>query len=143
MAPSIISSWAPYSLKRSILRWPAGNALMVSAGPLATHWVSSMDSTPWSWTARSPIWLAISMTRVGASSRKTPTVTVSWGRRFTMSATADGAIWRGEGAKTNPTADAPIPTASRASASVVIPQIFTNTSPTLLADPSKDAIDRC
>ena len=43
-----------------------------------------------------------------------------------MSATADGAIWRGEGAKTNPTADAPMPTASRASASVVTPQILTN-----------------
>ena len=47
--------------------------------------------------------------------------------RLTMSATADGAIWRGDGAKTNPTAVAPMPTASRASASVVMPQILTNT----------------
>ena len=80
---------------------------------------------PWSCTACSPIWLAISMTRCGASSRKTPTVTVSWGSRLTMSATAAGAIWRGDGAKMKPTASAPIPTASRASASLVIPQILT------------------
>ena len=42
-----------------------------------------------------------------------------------MSATAAGAICRGDGAKTNPTAEAPMPTASSASASVVTPQILT------------------
>ena len=36
--------------------------------------------------------------------------------------------WRGEGAKTNPTADAPRLTASSASASEVMPQILTNRS---------------
>ena len=43
-----------------------------------------------------------------------------------MSATAAGAICRGDGAKTKPTATAPMPTASSASASEVTPQILTN-----------------
>ena len=45
-----------------------------------------------------------------------------------MSAACWGATWRGEGAKTNPTASAPMATASSASSSLVIPQIFTNTA---------------
>ena len=44
-----------------------------------------------------------------------------------MRRTAWGATWRGEGANTNPMASAPRPTASRASASEVMPQIFTST----------------
>ncbi len=44
-----------------------------------------------------------------------------------MRRTAWGATWRGEGANTNPMASAPSPTARRASASEVIPQIFTST----------------
>ena len=35
---------------RSMLRCPAGKALMVQLVRPAIHWVSSMDSTPWSWT---------------------------------------------------------------------------------------------
>ena len=42
-----------------------------------------------------------------------------------MSATSRAASWRGEGAKTKPTAEAPSPTASSASSSVVTPQILT------------------
>ncbi len=105
---------------------------MVHPVRLRIHWVSSMDSTPCSCTPPRPIWLAISTTRWRASSRKTPTVTVSWGSRLTMSATAEGAICRGEGAKMKPTAEAPMPTASSASASEVIPQILTN-SPSVRA----------
>ena len=44
-----------------------------------------------------------------------------------MSRAMLGAIWRFDGANTNPTASAPMATASRASSSRVIPQIFTNT----------------
>ena len=43
-----------------------------------------------------------------------------------MSYACWAAIWRGDGANTNPTASAPIATASRASSSLVIPQILTN-----------------
>src|SRR5688500_7697268 len=49
------------------------------------------------------------------------------GRRLTMSEAIPGAIWRGEGAKMKPTASAPMATASSASASLVVPQILTNT----------------
>src|ERR1017187_293179 len=91
------------------------------------HWASSIDSTPWSCAAWSPIWLTMSITRLGASSLNTPTVRISWGRRLTMSATSPGRICRGEGAKTKPTAAAPIPTAKRKPAAVVITDIWTNT----------------
>ncbi len=127
--PSTSRVRAPYSGNRSMLRCPAGKRLdRPRCTRSATQRVSSADSKPCSCTARSPICPAISTTRRGDSSRKTPTVTVSWGRRLTMSATADGAIWRGEGAKMKPTAEAPMPTASRASASEVTPQILTNSS---------------
>ncbi|CAB4723737.1 unannotated protein [freshwater metagenome] len=43
-----------------------------------------------------------------------------------MSYTASAVTCRGDGANTNPTASAPMATASKASSSVVIPQIFTN-----------------
>ena len=92
LAPSIINSWAPYSEKWMILGCPAGKALMVRPTLSAIHRVCSADSIPWSWTARNPRWLAMSMTRWGASSRKTPTVTISRGRRLTMSPTAVGDI---------------------------------------------------
>ena len=112
-----------------MFRCPAGKALIVQLTRSATHRVSSADSIPCSCTARRPTCPAISTTRRGDSSRNTPTVTISWGRRFTMSATAAGAIWRGDGAKMKPTAEAPMPTASRASASEVMPQILTNRPP--------------
>ena len=44
-----------------------------------------------------------------------------------MSRAMPGAIWRFDGAKMNPTASAPMATASKASSSRVMPQIFTNT----------------
>src|SRR2546423_1521812 len=44
-----------------------------------------------------------------------------------MSRTIVGLICRGEGAKMKPTASAPMATASRASSSLVVPQILTNT----------------
>ena len=43
-----------------------------------------------------------------------------------MSYTCWGAICRGDGANTNPTASAPMATANKASSSLVMPQIFTN-----------------
>src|SRR6187549_663226 len=68
----------------------------------------------------------MSITRLGCSSRNTPTVRISGGNRRVMSYTCCAAIWRVDGANTKPTASAPIATANRASSSVVIPQIFTN-----------------
>ena len=44
-----------------------------------------------------------------------------------MSRTSPAATWRGDGAKTKPTASAPMATARRASSSLVMPQILTNT----------------
>ena len=44
-----------------------------------------------------------------------------------MSRTLSMDTWRGDGAKMNPTASAPMATASSASSSLVVPQIFTNT----------------
>jgi uncharacterized protein (TIGR03083 family) len=67
-----------------------------------------------------------------------------------MSDARPGAIWRGEGAKMNPTASAPMATARRASASLVVPQILTNTPrryrlapilPTLMPPTSVDWAD--
>ena len=66
-------------------------------------------------------------TRSGASLRNTPMVRISRGRRLTMSATLAGDTIRGDGAKTKPNASAPMATARRASSSLVVPQIFTNT----------------
>src|SRR3954469_9690598 len=68
-----------------------------------------------------------STTCAGASSRNTPTVITSRGRRFTMSRTWSTVTWRRLGANTNPSASAPSATASSASSSLVIPQILTNT----------------
>src|SRR3954468_11151592 len=73
------------------------------------------------------------MTLLGRSSRKTPTVRISGGRRRVMLNTCCAAIWRGDGAKMKPTASAPMATASSASASLVVPQILTNTGPTVPA----------
>ena len=63
----------------------------------------------------------------GASSRNTPTVRISGGRRRTMSRATFGAICRATGRRSKPTASAPMATASRASSSLVMPQILTNT----------------
>ena len=68
----------------------------------------------------------MSSTCSGAASRNTPTVRISRGIRVTMSRTLLACTWRGEGAKMKPTASAPMATASSASSSVVVPQIFTN-----------------
>ena len=43
-----------------------------------------------------------------------------------MSNTTAACTWRGDGAKMNPTASAPIATARSASSSLVMPQILTN-----------------
>ena len=67
-------------------------------------------------------------TRCGASSRKTPTVRISGGRRLTMSPAVCAVIWRTDGAKMKPTASAPKLTHSSASASEVMPQILTKRS---------------
>ena len=69
----------------------------------------------------------ISTTRAGSSLRNTPTLSTSLGIRRTMSRTRSIDTWRGDGAKMNPTASAPMATASSASSSLVVPQIFTNT----------------
>src|SRR5205085_4519163 len=74
-----------------------------------------------------PVWFMMATTRSGVSSRNTPMVRISRGRRLTMSATLMGDTIRGEGAKTKPRASAPMATARRASSSLVVPQIFTNT----------------
>src|SRR5690606_39085410 len=105
---------------------PAGNALISSGTRWRIQWVSAGDSLPWSWTARSPAACATSTTRSRASSRNTPTVTISGGSRRAISAARRGAIWRGDGAKTKPTASAPIATTSRASSSLVTPHTLTN-----------------
>ena len=92
----------------------------------ATSAACSGVSRPCNCTAFTPDLWAISMTRPGSSSRNTPTVRISGGNRRVMSNACWGAIWRGDGANTNPTASAPIATANSASSSLVIPQIFTN-----------------
>src|SRR5580704_5298510 len=120
---------------RAMLRCPAGKALIVTGMRSATQRVSSAVSSPWSWAARRPMPLTMSTTRVGASLRKTPTVRISGGTRSMMRRTAWGATWRGEGANTNPMASAPSPTARSASASEVMPQIFTSTGSPLCRRP--------
>ena len=100
---------------------------MISRTRWRIQWLSAAVSRPWSWTARRRAPWAMSTTRWRVSSRNTPTVTISGGRRLTMSPAFCGAIWRGDGANTKPTASAPIATARRASSSLVIPQILTNT----------------
>src|SRR5690606_24075133 len=117
---------AAYSSAWSRRGSPAGNALMSSGTRWRIQWVSAGDSLPWSWTARSPAACATSTTRSRASSRNTPTVTISDGRRRAISAARCGAIWRGDGAKTKPTASAPMATTSRASSSDVTPHTLTN-----------------
>src|SRR5579863_5457237 len=112
---------------RAMFRCPAGKALIVTATRAATQRVSSAVSSPWSCAPRSPIPLTISTTRDRDSLRNTPTVRISGGTRSMMRRTAWGATWRGEGANTNPMASAPSPTARSASASEVMPQIFTST----------------
>src|SRR5690606_8594946 len=76
-------------------------------------------------------------TRSGASSRNTPTVRASAGSRRAMSRAVWGAIWRRDGAKMKPTASASMATASRASSSLVTPQIFTNTRPIVRRPPPR------
>ena len=95
----------------------------------ATSATTSADSLPWSCAALTPERWTRSTTRLGWSSRNTPTVRISGGSRRVMSKACCTAIWRGDGANTNPTASAPIATAKRASSSLVIPQIFTNMAP--------------
>ncbi len=101
---------------------------MTSGSRARTQRDTSAVSRPCSWAARRPHLWTTSTTRWRASSRNTPTVTISAGRRLTISAARWGATWRGEGAKTNPTASAPMATASSASSSLVTPQTFTNTA---------------
>ena len=67
-----------------------------------------------------------SLRGLGYSTAAALEVRTSGGRRRVMSYTCCGAIWRGDGANTNPTASAPIATANSASSSLVMPQIFTN-----------------
>ena len=102
---------------------------MITTGTRSrTQRLSSSDSWPWSWAARSPAWLVSSTTRSRASSRKIPTVRISGGSRFAMSAARDTARNRGDdGTKLKPTASAPMATARRASSSDVMPQTLTNT----------------
>ena len=105
---------APYSDARSSRSSPAENALMTIGTRTDTYPQSSNDSVPCSWAASRPARCTVSTTRLGSSSRKTPTVQISRGRRRVMAATAVGLIWRGEGANTNPRASAPIATAIKA-----------------------------
>ena len=118
----------PYRSARRSSGDVALNALITQRMLLATSAVCSGVSRPWSWTALTPARWAISTTRPGSSSRNTPTVRISGGRRRVMSYTCCGAICRGEGAKMKPTASAPIATANSASSSLVMPQILTNMS---------------
>src|SRR3546814_5777323 len=69
-----------------------------------------------------------------------PTVRISGGSRLTMSAARPTARNRfDDGTKLNPTASAPIATASSASSSLVIPQILTNTREGYRAPPLRRA----
>src|SRR5687767_8074301 len=88
---------------------------------------SSAVSPPWSWAPFRPVRPTMSITRSGVSLRKTPMVSVSWGRRLMTSRTTSGWTCRGLGANTKPMASAPMATASSASSSLVTPQILTNT----------------
>src|SRR5437763_8791926 len=106
---------------------PAAKAWNTTGTRSRTKWACSGVSLPWSCAALSPAPLTTCTTRSGSSLRKTPTVRISGGSRRTMSRTIVGLIWRGDGAKMKPTASAPMATASRASSSLVVPQILTNT----------------
>ena len=59
-----------------------------------------------------------------------------------MSNTRWAAIWRGDGANTKPTASAPMAIASKASSSLVMPQILTNISDPQF-DERADRVVRC
>src|SRR5947207_8064819 len=106
---------------------PVANAWMSTGIRWRTHRACSGVSRPCSCAPLRPTLLTISTTRAGDSLRKTPMVMISGGRRLTMSATSAGEIWRGEGAKTKPTASACMATASSASSSLVVPHTLTNT----------------
>ena len=123
----MMASAASYSSIRSSMRSPAAKAWMRNCTRWRIHLPSAGVSWPCSCTPCSPAALTISTTRREASSRNTPTVMISGGSRRAMSRAWVTAIWRGEGANTKPTASAPMATASRASSSLVIPQILTNT----------------
>ena len=108
----------------------AARKALITAGTRArTHCVCSADSCPCSWAAPRPAARTASTTRWGASSRNTPTVSTCSGSRLATSPARCTETWRGEGANTKPTADAPRLTASSASASEVMPQILTRRSP--------------
>src|SRR5579871_4648193 len=109
-----------------MVRSPARKALITKGTRARTHFVSSAVSWPCSCAAPSPAACTASTTRWGASFRNTPTVRMCSGRRFAMSLAVWTGICRGEGANMKPTAEAPRLTASRPSASEVIPQILTN-----------------
>ena len=132
-APSTSTVFVPNSSERAMSGWPAGNALIVKCTRSATYRVSAADSEPWSWAAFRPMPFVISTTLFGASSRNTPTVRISGGSLWMIRSTTCGVTWRGDGANTNPTASAPNATASSASASEVMPQIFTITQPLAIA----------
>ena len=104
------------------------------AGPgPAIHWVSSMDSTPCSWTPPRPIWLAMSTTRWrglvaedpdGHDLVGQPLHDVGHGRR------GPSAGARGRRRSRPPTPPCPRPAGRRPP--VVIPQILTNDRPALV-----------
>ena len=136
-SPSTRRRSAPNSSKRTMVRSPAGKALMTVGTRARTHWVSSAVSCPCSCAAPRPAIRTASTMRWGASSRKTPTVRTCSGSRFTMSPASCTETCREEGAKMKPTAEAPKLTESSASASDVIPQILTKRSSVIA--PRRDA----
>ena len=86
----------------------------------------SGGSSPWNWSARSPHASATALTWPAGWSQKTPTGVTNGGSARTIGATCSGVTKRGvPSTKMKPRASAPASTAVRASASVVIPQIFT------------------
>src|SRR2546423_6193319 len=123
---SIMMASAPYEAAPVSAGSPATKAWMRNGTRSRTKRACSGVSRPCSCAPRKPVWLTISTTRSGVSLRNTPTVRISGGRRFTMSAARAGAIWRGDGAKMKPTASAPNATARSASSSLVVPQTLTN-----------------
>ena len=105
---------------------PATTALMTNRTSVATSAVIAGVSWPCNCAPCNRASFTISIMREGVSLRNTPTVTVSGGRRLTISRASAGEICRGLGANTKPKASAPRATASNASCSLVMPQILTN-----------------
>ena len=121
--------WRPWRRPSS----PAANAWITNGTLRADPRTSDSGSRPCSCAPPSPTVLTISTTRSGRSSRNTPIVIVP-GRQPPHDVAHVGrrSTWRGLPATNmNPRASAPRATASRASSSFVMPQIFTNTRTTV------------